>query len=138
MIDGKAYVEVIELYFSFLITEFGFQVVAKTLRGNVFYDVQYKYRNRIISISYENIEDYLQVILFMLHDGKLPHYDGKTKTLHLSWLNEVILPKVQMEQIISNNKAFSKFIVNNELEKMLLKSAKELRLCLLNFDEFVL
>ncbi|MBX3268372.1 MAG: hypothetical protein KF831_16865 [Acidobacteria bacterium] len=103
-------------------------------RGNVYYDVQYRDQSKVVSISYENIEDYLQIIVFRLENGELPDYDDKTKTLHLSQLNRITLPNVDKNEIISNSEYFSKYVANGEVERQLLKSAKELRLCLMHFD----
>lgn len=130
MIEGNQYIEIVEAYFSFLITEFGFKISEEKVRSNAFYDVQYKDEKRIVSISYENIEDYLLVIVFLLQNGELPDYDDKTKTLHLNKLNIEVLSRVDKSEINLNGEHFLKFRARNELERKLLKSAKELRLCL--------
>lgn len=134
MIEGNQYIEIVEAYFCFLITEFGFKISEEKIRGNAFYDVQYKDEKRIVSISYENIEDYLLVIVFLLQNGELPDYDDKTKTLHLNKLNIEVLSRVDKSEINLNNEHFLKFRARNELERKLLKSAKELRLCLKYFE----
>jgi len=90
-----------------------------------------------VSISYENIEDYLLVIIFLLQNGKLPDYDDKTKTLHLNKINAQILSRIDKNEISLNNEYFDKFNPKYELKKKLLKSAKELRLCLKHYDENV-
>jgi len=118
-----------------LITEFRFKVSEEKIRGNAFYDVQYRDLKKVVSISYENIEDYLLVIVFMLQNGELLDYDDKTKTLHLNQLNAKVLSQVAKEEISVNNEHFLKFKSSNELERKLLKSAKELRLCLKHFGD---
>ena len=135
MIEGTQYIETVKAYFSFLIAEFGFQISEEKIRGNAFYDVQYKDETHIVSISYENIEDYLLVIIFILQNGELPDYDDKTKTLHLNQLNAKVLSRVDKGEINLNNEHFLKFKAKDELEKKLLKSAKELRLCMKHFKE---
>jgi hypothetical protein len=135
MIDGAKYIEIVKLFFSFLITEFGFRLSKETENGNAFYDVEYSDIERVVSISYENIEDYLQVIVFKLKNGKLPDYDDKTHTLHLNELNKRILSKIEKNEIEKNNEEFDKFDANDELERKLLKSAKELRLALKHWDK---
>ena len=89
----------------------------------------------MVSISYENIENYFQVIVFMLQNAKLPNYDDKTKTLHLNKLNAAVLSKVDKNEVLTNNEYFSKFQVKDEFERKLLKSAKKLRLSLRHFNE---
>jgi len=135
MIDGNQYIAVVKAYFYFLITEFNFKVSEAKIRGNAFYDIQYKDSTRIVSISYENIEDYFQVIVFMLQNGELPDYDDKTRTLHLNKLNTQVLLSIERSEIRLNSEFFVRFNPKDELERKLLKSAKELRLCLKHFRE---
>jgi hypothetical protein len=135
MIEGNQYIETLKAYFNFLVTEFGFTISEEKIRGNAFYDLQYKDKVRVVSVSYENIEDYLQVIIFMLQNGRLPDYDDKTKTLHLNKLNATVISKADKSEINLNNEYFAKFNAKDELERKLLKSAKELRLCLKHFNE---
>ena len=128
-------IETVKLYYSFLETEFGFSKINETINGNAFYDVEFKDKERIISISYENIEDYLDVIVFRLQNGEMPEYDDKTKTLHLKQLNRLVMAKASREEINLNAGYFVKYNAKNELQRKLLKEAKELRLCLMHFDE---
>jgi len=135
MIEGEKYTEDVKAYFNYLITEFGFRMSNEKIRCNAFYDLQYSDGNRIVSVSYENIEDYLQVIVYMLQNGELPDYDDKTKTLHLNRLNAQVMSIIDRNEIGLNNEFFVKFNPKLEIEKQLLKSAKELRLCLKHFKE---
>ena len=130
MIGGKQYINLVKKYFSFLITDFNYSVVNEKIRGNVFYDVQYRDKTKIVSINYENIEDYFQVIIFKLQNGEMPDYDDKTKTLHLEKIKANVFSRIDKIKLNLNNEYFIKFNAKNELEKKLLKSAKELRLCL--------
>ena len=134
MIEEHQYVETVKDYFNFLITEFGFRIVEEKIRGNVFYDLWYMDRTRILSISYENIEDYFQIVIFLLQDGELPDYDDQAKTLHLNHLVSKVISKVDRNEVNLNNEFFIKFSAKDEFERKLLKSAKELRLCLKYFN----
>ncbi len=138
MILGNTYITLVESYFDFLINEFDFKISEEKIKGNVFYDVKYKDKTRIISISYENIEDYLLVIIFLLQNGELPDYDDKTKTLHLNKLNAEVLSRIDKSVVSLNNQHFAKFNTKDEFERKLLKSAKELRLCLKYFGGFAI
>lgn len=135
MIEGEEYIEVVKQFYSFLETDFGFSKVNETINGNAFYDVEFRDKERIISISYENIEDHLEVITFMLQNGKMPYYDDKTKTLHLKQLNRLVMAKASNEERKLNAAYFAKYNAKNEIERKLLKEAKELRLCLKYFSE---
>jgi hypothetical protein len=135
MIDGKLYVQKVKEYYSFLINEFRLSIINETVNGSAFYDVHYGDQTKAISISYENIEDYFQVTIFKLQNGQMPDYDDKTKTLHLNTLNAIILSQTDRNEIELNSTQFDKFQANNDIERKLLKSANELRLCLKHFNE---
>jgi hypothetical protein len=133
MIDGNEYIAIIKQFYSFLETEFDFKKKNEIINGNAFYDVEFNNKEKVVSISYENIEDHLEIIIFMLQDGKMPDYDDKTTTLHLSQLNRLVMEKASKEEINSNAGYFAKYNAKNEMEQKLLKGAKELRLCLKHF-----
>ena len=135
MIEGKEYISIVDLYYSFLKIEFRFRKTNEVINGNAYYNVEFTDKERNISIAYENIEDHLEVVVFILQNGKMPNYDDKTKTLHLKQLNKIVIANSNKEEIHSNAKYFAKFNVNNEIERKLLKEAKELRLCLKKFYE---
>ena len=135
MIEGKEYIKVVKQFYSFLETDFGFSEVNETMNGNAFYDVEFRNKERIISITYENIKDHLEVIVFMLQNGKMPDYDDKTKTLHLKQLNGLVISKASKEEIDLNAEYFAKYNPKNEIERKLIKETKELRLCLKHFNE---
>lgn len=135
MIEGDLYIKIVGLFYSFLESEFGLDKVNETINGNTFYDVEYTDAEKLISISYENIEDHLEIILFKLSDGKMPDYDDKSQTLNLNHLNSIVMSQVAKDEINSNTQYFSKYNAKDELERRLLKGAKELRLSLKHFDQ---
>jgi hypothetical protein len=130
MIEGKKYIEIVKQFYSFLETEFGFKKENETINGNVLYDVEFKNKETVVSISYENIEDHLDVIVFILQDGEMPDYDNKIKTLHLKQLNKFIMKRINKNDIRLNTEYFTKYNAKNEIEQRILKGAKELRLYL--------
>jgi len=134
-IVGIKYIELVKLFFSFLITEYGFRISKEAQNGNAFFDVEYSNNVKVISISYENIEDYLSVIIFNLNNGKLPDFDDNKLTLHLNEINKRIFPKIEQYEIEKNIEEFNIFKANSDLEMKLLKSAKELRLALKYWDK---
>ena len=135
MIEGKKYIDTVKKYYSFLITEFKMEIVDEKIRGNAFYDVQYGDNTKVVSINYENIEDYFQVTIFKLQNGELPDYDNQEQTLHLNRLNATVISKADKNEINLNNEYFARFNAKEQLERKLLKSAKELRLSLKHFNE---
>lgn len=138
MIEGDEYIKIVNQIYSFLETDFSFSKGNETINGNAFYDIEFRDKERVISISYENIEDHLEIIVFILQNGKLPDYDDKTKTLHLSQLNTLVLSTVDKNEMYLNNEFFANFRAMNELERKLLKGAKELRLCLKHFKNILM
>jgi len=118
--------------YSFLNYEFGLNIITERINGNAFYHLEYGNDKRVISISYENIEDYLQVIIFILDDGKRPNYDDKLHTLHLNTLNKAVFVSISKDQLTLNEEHFADLETENMLERRLLKEAKALRLYLLN------
>ncbi len=135
MVEETEYLKSVKFFYSFLKSEFGFSKVNDTVNGNAFYEVEYRDEEKAISISYENIEDYLEVIVFKLLNGEMPNYDDKSQTLHINQLNKLIMSRVSQTEIDSNAEYFSRFIPKGELERKLLKGAIELRLCLRHFDQ---
>jgi hypothetical protein len=129
MIKAEEYISLVETYFSFLKEEFDFAIIEIKKTSNSFYSVRYGNENRVISISYENIEDYFTVIIFILANGELPNYDDKERTLHLDQLTQFI-SSLNREEINKNNEYFKSLVAKNELNKKILKSARELRLYL--------
>ncbi len=129
MIQGETYVEMVTKYFGFLAIEFNLVLTEITTNGNYFYQLRYANAEKAVTIAYENIEDYLTVYVSLLQSGRLPNYDNKTKTLHLNRLDKEIIPNLSKKEIDLNNKLFSGFKTTNVLERKILKSAKDLRLC---------
>ncbi|MGN6639776.1 MAG: hypothetical protein ACTHJ8_12760, partial [Mucilaginibacter sp.] len=91
MIAGNQYTETVKTYFNFLITEFDFKLSEEIISGNFFYRLRYVDKVKAVTISYENIENYLSVFISILQNCKLPDYDDKAKTLHLNKLNIIVL-----------------------------------------------
>lgn len=99
------------------------------VNGNAFYDIQFRDKNNVVSVSLENIENYFQVILFKLDHGQLPDYDDKTRTIHLEELNKRFLATLDKEEFNNNDRHFEDIKTDDKIEKQILKSAKDLRLC---------
>lgn len=137
MIDDQEFIRQVRDYFAFLESEFGFVFTKEKIKGNFYYDIQYCNNNRLVSVSYENIEDYLLVIVFLTQSGELPDYDDQSKTLHLSKMTQCVFPQLSKGEIDANTLDFIDFYPKDEIGFKLLKAAKELRLCLRHFD-FVL
>jgi hypothetical protein len=131
MIKEKTFTDFVTKTFKFLQTDFQYELSKKTANGNIFYDVEYTdNKSRIISISLETIENYVRVIIFTLDNGKRSDYDDKAKTFHLKHLTDKLLKTLDKAEFENNNRHFKDFETKDETEKMILKSAKDLKLCL--------
>ena len=128
MISFEKYSELVKNSFSFLITEFEFNLNKIVENGNMFYDIEYSGINKVISISLETYENYIRVVIFKLDNGKLSEYDDKTKTNHLNQLTKEYFPKISKEEITENSLFFKNILTETETEKQIIKSAIELRL----------
>jgi len=136
MIEEEKFMDSVARTFKFLETEFQFVLFRKTTNGNIFYDVEYTdNKSKIISISFETIENYVRVIMFTTHKEKRSGYDDNTKTFHLNKLTDKLLKTLDKTEFENNNRHFKDFEAKDEIEKMLLKSAKDLRLCLIHIND---
>ena len=132
MITSEKYIAFVKETFSYLIDELDYEVGNIKINGNIFYDVEFKKTNKVISISLETLENYPRVIIFNSDGRILSDYDNRTKTIHLNELTKEILPNLEKINFELNEKYFEKFKPETETEKLILKSAKELRICLKN------
>jgi hypothetical protein len=136
MIDGDQFFETVKTYFSFLSIEFGLRILKEEVRRNAFYDVQYERDSVVVSTSYENVEDYLQVIVFELEDGHFPNCDDKTRTHHLNQLTDELLTRIPNEEFQRNSDSFLGLEPDQGIDRRLLSKANALRPCLTNWDGF--
>ena len=130
MIQGDKYVHTVKEFYGFLETEFGMKLQKVTISGNYYYIVEYTDDKMRISIYYENIGSYFSDNISLLENGKLQDHDDKRFNINLNKLSTLIFPLITENEITLNNVQFELFSVQNTIEKMLLKSAKELRICL--------
>ncbi len=134
MIRGLEFIELTRKNNRFLVDEFDFIEFNVTNREGLFYDIEYKKDGLLISISHENRDDYLQVILFRLIDGKKPEYDDTQMTIHLEKLNNMLLKPLNSNDFKENEFYFASLNASSNVERKLLKAAKELRICLKHPD----
>ena len=130
MITSEKYTDFVKQTFSFLENEFDYEIGTININGTIFYDVEYNKKNTIISISLETLENYIRIIVFKLENGIRPDYYDKTKTIHLNQLTKEIIPTLKKFDLQQNQIYFEKVRAETEIEKSILKGAKELRICL--------
>lgn len=137
MISSQLFILKVAEYFDFLVTEFDFELVQGKVVENIFYEQRFSDGRKVVSISYENIEDYLQIIVYLLENGLLPDVDDGIRTLHLKQLNSVIFPLVSRDELEAKREEFGRFNASGKIENDLLKGAMELSLCLKHFPSLL-
>lgn len=130
MITSEKYTDFVKQTFSFLENEFDYEIGTININGTIFYDVEYNKKNTIISISLETLENYIKIIIFKSENGIRSDYYDKTKTIHLNQLTKEIIPTLKKIDLQQNQIYFEKVRAETEIEKSILKGAKELRICL--------
>lgn len=138
MISSQFFVTKVSDYFAFLVSGFDFEFDDLTVREDIYYEQRFNDGRKVVSISYENLEDYLKVTVYLLENGQLPAYDDEQRTLLLGQINAAVFPNIGKTEIEQNNNYFACFQAQSEFEKHLLKQAKDLRLSLKYFPIFVL
>jgi len=134
MIQADRFIDAVDRTFSFLTKDYNMKKGEAKILGNTFYDVSYQDSTKVISISLETIEDIFLVIVFKLENGKLPEYDDKSRTIHLNRMTADILPTMDKDDFAANNRFFQDIQPTDKIEQLILKSAKELRLCLKHYN----
>lgn len=122
-------------YFNFLIREFNYNLKKVSQNGNMFYELSYERYDNIISVSYECYQDFLVINLYVLKNGSMPDYDDNKFSYRLHDLNKILFSFISKNEIMENNNLFSNYETENEFEIELLKSAKELRLCVKHINK---
>ncbi|MCC2545499.1 hypothetical protein LJY25_03515 [Hymenobacter sp. BT175] len=134
MVEAQVFLRAAKTYFAFLVSEFAFAELSETVRSVVFYELQYRNAAQVVSISFENLEDYLQITVFQLVNQQLPDYNDSHHTYHLHTLNHALSKLVGPDDWQENQRFFEEFKPEGTVERRLLKAAKELRVCLTHFD----
>ena len=129
MISSEEYITKVQAYFNFLIDDFNFQINKVSVNGNIYYNVEYINHNVTISISLETIENYIRVVIYK-NSSKEISTSEDVKTLYLNVLTKNTLEHTSQLEFDLNNTYFKKFNPENGIDKMILKNAKDLRICL--------
>ncbi len=130
MIEKVKYISAVKEYYSFLQSEFSLKVSKEYNAGNAFYNIEFKGKRLKISISYENIEDYFLITIYKPKNFWEALHGKATKSIRINELTPLISEKLAVDDFNENDVLFSKFESNGSIERMLLKGAKDLRLCL--------
>ncbi len=133
MISGNSFVNSTKMFFSFLENEFGMKINEIIVNGNFFYAIRYSNDFFLVSISYENIENYFNVQLIRKIDGMFASFDDVNNSINLKRLYFLTLKRISKCELDKMNAEFD-IHTNNNFEKMILESAKKLKTCLNNIN----
>lgn len=125
----------ISLYFDHFLKLFGFPVPAKFTISGRLYDATYEKNNKLLSISYEPGDEYLEIMLFEKNGDKLSDYDDRSVTKSLSDLNKkfsVNFSDVGIKDIVNY---FNGMKAVDAESKQLKKRARELNFCFYTMDK---
>jgi hypothetical protein len=107
----------------------GFSMDPPSISGRL-YDVNFSSSTHVVSVSFEPGDDLLLVLVFSRENGRLSDIDDPSTTPRLADLNRRYMSAVSREERTANDAMFTSVVARDKDEKLLLKSAKELRLVL--------
>ena len=127
--DGQGFCRVMQDAFVPFLARFGFNENAPDISGRL-YDATFTSPSHLVSISYEPGDDAFFVMVFSRCDGRLSNIDDRSKTPRLEDLNKRYMNSISSEDRRKSELEFAEVVVRDDVERRLLKFAKELRLVL--------
>ena len=107
----------------------GFRLEKPVISGR-FYAVEFTGSSFAISVSYEPGDEALFVFVFTRRDGQLSNIDDPLQTPRLTHLNKRYMHTVTPEEYARAEREFGSVLATDEMERQLVKYAKELFLVL--------
>ena len=127
--DGQEFINIVSKGFAPFLKELGFSLNTPSISGRM-YRADFSGSRNVVSISYEPGNDALFIAIFSLENGVPSSYDDLLKTPRLANLNKRYMHLVTASDRFKNEAAFESVRPAGRVEKLLMKSAKELRLIL--------
>jgi hypothetical protein len=127
--NGQDFLRIVNEAYTPFLTELGFSMDAPSISGRL-YRASFTGPKHSVSVSFEPGDEAFFVLVFSRENGELSDMDDRLKTPRLSDLNSRYMNAVTSEERAANETAFKSVMARDEEEKVLLKSAKELRLVL--------
>ena len=127
--NGQDFLRIVNEAFTPFLIGLGFSMDAPSISGRL-YRASFSGPKHSVSVSFEPGDEALFVLVFSREHGELSDMDDRLKTPRLSDLNSRYMNAVNSEERAANETAFKSVVARDEEEKVLLKSAKELRLVL--------
>jgi hypothetical protein len=129
--NGDNFVRIVDEGFWPFMRHLGF-IMEKPIVGRRLYSVTFTGEGHAVSISYEPDDIQPSVLVFSLVGGRKSSIDDRNATPRLSDLNAIFMKmkSVTKQERAINDAFFNLIVANDSEERLLPKSAKELRLVL--------
>lgn len=127
--NGQNFLRIVNEVFAPFLKELGFSMGAPSISGRL-YRASFSGPKNSVSVSFEPGDNAFFVLVFSRENGELSNMDDRLKTPRLSDLNSRYMNMVSSEERAANESAFQSVVARDGEERVLLKSAKELRLVL--------
>jgi hypothetical protein len=127
--NGDNFLRIVDEAFWPFMNDLGF-IMEKPIVGRRLYSVTFTGEGHAVSISYEPDDIQPSVLVFSLVEGRKSSIDDRNATPRLSDLNAIFMKSVTKQERAINDAFFNLIVANDSEERLLLKSAKELRLVL--------
>ncbi len=127
--SGQDFLRLVNEAFASFLKELGFNMEEPSISGRL-YRVNFRGELHVVTISYEPGDDALFIYVFGREGGRLSDIDDRSRTPRLADLNGRYMQSVTDAERAANETAFKAILAKDKAEKLLLKSAKELRLVL--------
>jgi hypothetical protein len=127
--NGEGFLRIVSEAFAPFLAGLGFSADAPTISGR-FYRASFTGHMHSVSVSFEPGDEVFFVMVFSVNGGELSDMDDRLKTPRLTDLNRLYMNAVSSAERAANEATFQSVIARDEEERVLLKSAKELRLVL--------
>ena len=127
--NGQDFLRIASEAFAPTLKGLGFSMDTPSITGRL-YRVSFTGPKHSVSVSFEPGDEAFFVLVFSREHGELSDMDDRLKTPRLSDLNSRYMNTVSREERAANEAVFKSVMARDEEEKLLVKSAKELRLVL--------
>jgi hypothetical protein len=127
--NGQDFVRIINEAFAPFLSAAGFSMPSTAISGRL-YRASFIGAENMVSVSFEPGDDSLFVVVFSRERGEWSNMDDRETSPRLSDLNTSYMGMVGTEERADNESYFKLVRTNDDVERSLLKAAKELRLVL--------
>jgi hypothetical protein len=127
--NGDNFLRIVDEAFTQFMSDLGF-IMEKPIVGGRLYSVTFTGVRHAVSVSFEPDNIQPSVLVFTLVGGRKSSIDDRSATPRLSDLNATFMKSVTQQERAINDAFFNSIVANDNQERLLLKSAKELRLVL--------